>query len=79
MDEPDKLTPEDSQRLSAMLILLEKHKPTLEWASMCMEREKRRAEMWRKIGESVLGHIVWVSVVGIGAAVWQYVKHSLRD
>lgn len=43
-----------------------------------LKAQAQRAEMRQAIIEKSLGGLVWALIIGLGAAVWQYIKNEVR-
>lgn len=42
-----------------------------------MEYIRDRRELWRAVREKTITALIWAGLVGLGAAVWQYIKTKL--
>lgn len=57
---------------------VDKHRRQHEFLDALMEREARRAAVQQAIIEKSLAGLVWSAMVGIGLAVWQYLRDHIR-
>jgi hypothetical protein len=76
MDDNEPLTKAEAIEIRE---LIEKHREVLEWAKIEMSSASKRKAMVARIVESTLGHLVWIVVVGIGIAIWQWLKLSIAS
>lgn len=56
----------------------EKHNKHHDYIDTVLQRESERASMRRAVIEKSLGGLVWTGLVGLGAAVWTYLKDHLK-
>lgn len=49
-----------------------------QFVAALMQREERKATMWRAIAEKTLAGVVWMILVGIALSVWSYLRDHLK-
>lgn len=54
------------------------HRRQHDFLAVLMERESRRAARDQAIIEKTLAGLVWAAVVGLGLAIWEYLRNHLR-
>lgn len=56
----------------------ERHERHHDYVEIVLQREAERSALRRAVIEKSLGGLVWSAILGLGAAVWSYLKEHLK-